>query len=48
MWANEIFDMGKISRKALFVELPAIETIDEQTNGTFKGIRTAGKTPEAG
>jgi hypothetical protein len=38
-WANEILNMGWISRVPLFIELPPVVAVDKQTQGTFQGMR---------
>ena len=43
-WAHEVHDMSWVVWKALFVKLPAVETEDKQTQGTFEGIWAARKT----
>ena len=35
-WVNELHDMGRISREAMLVELAAVETINEQAQGTLE------------
>ena len=37
-WANEIFEMGRISRKSLLVKLSTVERVNEQANGTLKRV----------
>ena len=36
--------MGWIGRVALFIELPPVVAVDEQTQGTFKGMWATGET----
>ena len=43
-WANEVHDVGRIIWIALFVELPAVVTKGEQTEGTAERIWTTGET----
>ena len=43
-WANEVDHVSVIVWIALFVKLPAVETIDEQTQGILQRIRATGKT----
>jgi len=39
-WADEVYQVRRVSRIVLLVELPAIEAIEEQTYGAMKCIRT--------
>ena len=37
---NEIGDVKRVFRELLFSQLPLVEVIDKQTDGTLQGIRT--------
>jgi hypothetical protein len=43
-WAKEVHDMSRIGGIALFVELSAVVTEGEQSNGTTQGIRAPRET----
>lgn len=45
-WANEVHDMSRIVGIALFVELSAVVTEGEQSNGRAESIRAARETAE--
>lgn len=42
-WADEVAHMSRIIRISLFIKLSAVVGETEQTQGTFKSIRTARK-----
>lgn len=43
---NELHNMGRISREAMLVELAAIETINEQMQGTLERIGATRETAQ--